>query len=94
MEISNQNLSNHVITILNTLNENINNLGESLKNVSIDGEKDETVNKESKLAEGETNDTKGSVECSNDLNQEHVTMEIQSIYEAAKTMQKLDRKTK
>ena len=44
MEISNQNLSNQVIDTLNTLNENINILGESLKNAGIGKEKEERIN--------------------------------------------------
>ena len=35
MEVSNQNLANQVIATLNTLNENRNSLGESLKNSRI-----------------------------------------------------------
>ena len=38
------------------------------------------------------NETKGMMECSNDLNQEPMTVEIQSANEVAETMQELDRK--
>ena len=48
MDIWNQNLSGQVIATPNTLNENINSLGESLKNPSIGGEKDERANEDSK----------------------------------------------
>ena len=60
MEISNQNLAIQVIATLNTLNENINNLGRLLKTTGIGGEKIERVNDESKLTEGEMNETRPS----------------------------------
>ena len=41
MEVFNQNLANQVIATLNTLNENINSLGESLKNIGIGKEKED-----------------------------------------------------
>ena len=62
MEISNQNQANQVIATLNTLNENINSLGESLKNVGIGGEKEEKANVDFKKIEGETKETRGLVE--------------------------------
>lgn len=39
MEFSHQNLANKVISTLNTLNENINSLGESLMSAGFGGEK-------------------------------------------------------
>ena len=46
MEVSNQNLANQVIATLDTLNENINSLGESLKNLGIGKEKEDKVSME------------------------------------------------
>ena len=62
MEISNQNLANQVIATLNTLNENITSLSESLKNVRIGGEKHERANEDFKQIKGETKETGGPVE--------------------------------
>ena len=39
MDVSNYNLANQVMSTLNTLNENINSMGESLKNIGIGKEK-------------------------------------------------------
>ncbi len=68
MEISNQKISNELIATLNILNNNINSLGESLKNMGICAIKDERGNEESRWIEGKMNVTKGPVECATDLN--------------------------
>ena len=75
-----------MIATLNTLNKNINSLGEPLKNVGIGGEKEDMANKDFKKTKGEINETRGLVECSSDLNQECATLEIQSANKLVETL--------
>ena len=53
MDVSNQNLANQVTTILNTLNKNINSLGESLRNIGIGKEKEDKVSMDFRQTKGE-----------------------------------------
>ena len=62
MEFSHQNLSNQVIATLNTLNENINSLGESLMNVGFGGEQMEKASLDFGQAEDELKETRDLVD--------------------------------
>ena len=58
MDFSNQNLANQVIATLNTVNENINSLDESLKKARIGREKDDKASMDFGQVEGEMNETR------------------------------------
>ena len=88
MEFSLQNLANQVIATLNTLNQNINSLGESLMNARFGGEKEEKARLDFGQAEEELKETR---DLANVQNQDQVGADNWKANEAAETLQVLDR---
>ena len=62
MEFSHHDLHNQVISTLNTLNENINSLGESQMSVGFDGEKMEKANLDFGQVEDDLKETRDLVD--------------------------------
>ena len=83
-----------MIATLNTLNENINSLGESPKNIGIGGEKEDKASMDFRPTEGEMKETKGPTYQPSDPKYEQVGIDTGSVNEVAETLQVLDRENK
>ena len=93
LENYNHNLVNQMISILTSINNNISSLAKMWKARGLLDENDEKDRARDKTEEDmTTNITFGSLDWTCQKKQEHMAEEIHKAYEAAKTMQELERK--